>query len=155
MTPRTVLDFIGNLRKDSMRFREWRRPAPLTPCHSAARSPGHSLLKDDNHLTCLSGVEYQIVTPDFFHTVGIPLVKGRVFTEQDGKETMPVGVINEAMARLYWPNEDPIGKRLRVQAPIRMALWATIVGIVGDIKAWIVTRRPLSTDHISSTREEI
>jgi putative ABC transport system permease protein len=82
----------------------------------------------------LGRVEYQIVTPEFFRTVGIPLVKGRVFTEQDGKETMPVGVINEAMARLYWPNEDPIGKRLRVQAPISMAPWATVVGVVGDVK---------------------
>jgi putative ABC transport system permease protein len=82
----------------------------------------------------LGRVEYQIVTPDFFHTVGIPLVKGRVFTEQDGKEAIPVGIINEAMARLYWPNEDPIGKRLRVQAPISMAPWATIIGVVGDVK---------------------
>jgi putative ABC transport system permease protein len=82
----------------------------------------------------LGRVEYQIVTPDFFRTVGISLVKGRAFTEQDGKETTPVGIINKAMARLHWPNEDPIGKRLRVQGPIDLFPWATVIGVVGDVK---------------------
>jgi predicted permease len=82
----------------------------------------------------LGRVDYRVVTPDFFRAIGVPLKRGRIFTEQDGQEATPVGIINEAMARRYWPNEDPIGKRFRVQAPISVSPWATIVGVVGDVK---------------------
>ena len=82
----------------------------------------------------LGRVDYRVVTTDFFRTIGIPLKRGRIFTEQDGREAMPVGIINEAMARRYWPDEDPIGKRFRMQAPISVSPWTTIVGVVGDVK---------------------
>jgi len=82
----------------------------------------------------LGRVDYRVVTPDFFHAIGVPLKRGRFFTEQDGQEAMPVGIINEAMARRYWPNEDPIGKRFRMQAPITVSPWTAIVGVVGDVK---------------------
>jgi putative ABC transport system permease protein len=82
----------------------------------------------------LGRVDYRVVTPDFFRTIGVPLKRGRIFTEQDGQEATPVGIINEAMARRYWPDEDPIGKRFRMQAPINVMPWTTIVGIVGDVK---------------------
>ncbi len=82
----------------------------------------------------LGRVDYRIVTPDFFRAIGIPLKKGRIFTEQDGKEAMPVVIINEAMARQYWPDEDPIGKRFRVQAPISVSPWTTVIGVVGSVK---------------------
>ncbi|MBO0723389.1 MAG: ABC transporter permease, partial [Blastocatellia bacterium] len=82
----------------------------------------------------LGRVEYQVVTPDFFRAVGIPLKRGRLFSEQDDKESLPVGIINEEMARLYWPGEDPIGKRLRVQAPLNFAPWATVIGVVGNVR---------------------
>jgi len=82
----------------------------------------------------LGRVDYRVVTPDFFRAIDVPLKRGRIFTEQDGQEATPVGIINEAMARRYWPNEDPIGKRFRMQAPINVSPWATIVGVVGDVK---------------------
>src|SRR5262245_9836382 len=82
----------------------------------------------------LGRVDYRVVTPDFFRTIGVPLKRGRIFTEQDGQGSTPVGIINEAMARRYWPDEDPIGKRFRMQAPISVMPWMTIVGVVGDVK---------------------
>ncbi|MBO0858172.1 MAG: ABC transporter permease [Chloracidobacterium sp.] len=78
----------------------------------------------------LGRVDYRIVTPDFFRAIGVSLKRGRIFTEQDGQESAPVGIINESMARRYWPNEDPIGKRFRMQG----LPWTTIVGVVGDVK---------------------
>src|SRR5262249_53539618 len=78
--------------------------------------------------------DYWGVTPDFFRTIGVPFKRGRIFPEQDSQEATPVGVINEAMARRYWPDEDPIGKRFRMQAPISVSPWTTIVGVVGDVK---------------------
>jgi hypothetical protein len=51
-------------------------------------------------------------SPDYFRAVGIPLVRGRFFNERDKKDAPRVLLINEAMARLYWPTEDPVGKRI-------------------------------------------
>ena len=71
------------------------------------------------------------VTPGYFTALRIPLLKGRLFTDADRSGSQAVAIIDENMARQYWPNEDPLGKRLRrgSQAP-----WAVVVGIVGHIR---------------------
>jgi putative ABC transport system permease protein len=76
---------------------------------------------------------WQHVTPNFFRTLGIPIVAGRDFTERDKAEASGAAIINEAMARRYFPNEDPIGKRLSQGLPRPGNPWLTIVGIVKDI----------------------
>ena len=69
------------------------------------------------------------VTPQYFHTMCIPLLRGRDFTEQDGPDSTNI-IISDAMARRFWPDEDPIGKRFR---PGDRNPWMTIVGVVGDV----------------------
>ena len=69
---------------------------------------------------------YELATPEFFPTFGIKLVRGRLFTDADRKGTLPVAIVSEAVARYYWPGDDPIGKRLNGAEN-----W-TIVGVVGD-----------------------
>jgi predicted permease len=72
------------------------------------------------------------VTPDYFHLLQIPLLRGRLFTEFDNEEAPQVAVINEACARTYWPNDDPLGKRfksVRAGSP-----WITVVGVVADAR---------------------
>ena len=76
---------------------------------------------------------WQHVTPNFFRTMGIPIVAGRDFTERDTADTSGAAIINEAMARRYFPNEDPIGKRLTLGLPRPDNPWLTIVGVVKDI----------------------
>jgi putative ABC transport system permease protein len=76
---------------------------------------------------------WQHVTPNFFRTLGIPIVAGRDFTERDTADTSGAAIINEAMARRYFPNEDPIGKRLALGLPRPDNPWLTIVGVVKDI----------------------
>jgi putative ABC transport system permease protein len=76
---------------------------------------------------------WQHVTPNFFRTLGIPIVVGRDFTERDTADTSGAAIINEAMARRYFPNEDPIGKRLTLGLPRPDNPWLTIVGVVKDI----------------------
>jgi predicted permease len=78
----------------------------------------------------------RIVSPDFFKTIGIPLVAGRTFTEADAEDTQPVVVINKAMVR-YWDTIDPIGTRISFDNGQR---WSTVVGIVGDVKQFGLDR---------------
>ncbi len=78
---------------------------------------------------------YHMATPGYFSALGIPLVAGRFFTEADKKDAPSVIVINRAMANLYWPNEDAVGKRMTFEdAPKKDSDWMTIVGVVGDVK---------------------
>jgi putative ABC transport system permease protein len=71
------------------------------------------------------------VTPDYFHVLGVPLLRGRALTRFDGKDT-PVVIINETMAHRYWPGEEPIGKKISFKS-YGGDFTAEIVGIVGDL----------------------
>ena len=74
-------------------------------------------------------------TPDYFRTMGIPLLRGRAFEQSDAADNAPpVTLINETMARRFWPNEDPLGKRFRFDDPNFKSPWFSIVGIVGDVR---------------------
>jgi putative ABC transport system permease protein len=75
---------------------------------------------------------YNSITPEFFSTMKIPLLKGRFFTAQDHADSTPVAIINATTARRYWPNEDPIGKRFTFGSTGLDAQWLTIVGVVAD-----------------------
>jgi putative ABC transport system permease protein len=77
---------------------------------------------------------YRVCTPDYFHTMGIPLDKGRTFTEQDKAGAPEVAIVNETFARKHWPNQDPIGKRIRFYGPPERAGWRQIVGVIQDVK---------------------
>ena len=72
--------------------------------------------------------ELSWITPGFFQAMGIPLLKGRYFTDQDRLGAPPVVVIDENLARQYWPHQDPIGRHLTRGKRLG---WATIVGLVG------------------------
>jgi putative ABC transport system permease protein len=76
-------------------------------------------------------VNHQAVTPEYFRAMGIPLLAGRLLEHEDGEA--PVTVINQTMARGFWPGESPLGKRVQVGAPRPGAPWLTIAGIVGDV----------------------
>ena len=77
---------------------------------------------------------YRVCTPDYFGTMGIPIIKGRGFTEQDKAGAPPVVIVNETLARKHWPGENPIGKRIRFYGPPERAQWKEIVGVVEDVK---------------------
>jgi putative ABC transport system permease protein len=75
--------------------------------------------------------EFRAVSADYFHTLAIPVLQGRGFTEHDRAETPRVVVIDSSLARLYWPNEDPLGQHLRFR---RQGALYEIVGVVGAVK---------------------
>ncbi len=75
---------------------------------------------------------YQVVTPGYFRTMGIPLMAGRDFRPADVREAPLVVMVNQTFARQHWPGQDPIGRRIRIA---RGDLgWMTVIGVVGDIR---------------------
>ncbi len=87
--------------------------------------------EDDNQP--LAG--FQVASAGYFETLGIPVVRGRVFTESDDAEAPSVAVINEELAEHYWSDVDPIGRRITFDDPESGDVdWATIVGIVGNTR---------------------
>jgi putative ABC transport system permease protein len=78
--------------------------------------------------------DYVSVSPDYFHLMGIPLLSGRFFDRRDILSSPRVTVISKAMARLYFPNQDPLGKQLTFSFPPDSGAMRGIVGIVGDVR---------------------
>jgi putative ABC transport system permease protein len=77
----------------------------------------------------LPSVDFRTVTPEYFSALRIPVLRGRTFTSTDREDTEPVVVVSDSMARKFWPNEEPIGRRLKV----RNGPWLTVVGVSGDV----------------------
>lgn len=74
------------------------------------------------------------ISPDYFRAIGIPLRQGRFFSDQDRDKSAPVVIISEAMARRFFPGENPVGKRLTPSFHLEQGV-REIVGVVGDVKA--------------------
>ncbi|HZI49953.1 MAG TPA: FtsX-like permease family protein, partial [Pyrinomonadaceae bacterium] len=80
-----------------------------------------------------SMAQTRYISPDYFRAIGIPLRQGRFFSDQDRDNTVPVVIISEAMARRFWPGENPIGRRLTPTFHVEQGP-REIVGVVGDVK---------------------
>jgi predicted permease len=85
-------------------------------------------------------IDSPIVSPEYFHALGVPLLRGRLFSDQDVEHTPQVAIINQAAARTHWPNQDPLGKRVRLPVVTRgldtsaKPAWTTIVGVIADAR---------------------
>ena len=77
-------------------------------------------------------IDSRSVTPEYFTALGIPLLEGRGFTDADTADRLAVGIVDERLARMAWPNESPIGHRFRI--PFPGLPWVTIVGVAGHIR---------------------
>ncbi len=88
---------------------------------------------------------YRVCTPDYFQTMGISILKGRPFTDQDRAGSKPVIIVNETLARKYWPNGEAVGKRMRFYGPLDKAPWMEVVGIAQDVKHEL--NLPLTPDY--------
>jgi putative ABC transport system permease protein len=78
-------------------------------------------------------INHIVVTPNYFHTLEVPLLQGRDFTETDF-DTPHIVIVSETFAKKNWPNESPLGKRLRFGPPKNNEPWHTVVGVVADAK---------------------
>jgi len=87
----------------------------------------------------LINVDWAIVSADYFKTMRIPILKGRTFTRQEDSEGKPVLLIDESLARQFWPNEDAVGKHIKYDSPN----WHEIIGVVKEIKSYGSEAKPL------------
>jgi len=81
-------------------------------------------------------IDTLIVSPEYFHLLGMSLLRGRLFVDQDVEDTPSIAVVNQAAARTYWPNQDPVGKRVHLLGRFGPARpdWTTIVGVIADAR---------------------
>ena len=99
----------------------------------------------------VANANFRVITPDYFKVTGTRLLSGRYFEEQDDADHPNVAIINKTMARLFWPKESPVGKRIRLGALSGQTVapgpdtspWVTIVGVVDDAKQIVVIDAPI------------
>jgi putative ABC transport system permease protein len=82
----------------------------------------------------LHSAHFESISSNYFRLMNIPLLRGREFTDQDAADSTPAAVISENLARRYWPGENPLGKKLKRGLEDSKNPWATVVGVVGEIK---------------------
>ena len=92
------------------------------------------------------------VSSDYFETMSIPLLSGRVFDERDRAGSVPVAVVSDLAARTYWRGEDPIGKRVCVEWENGRPLWREIVGIVGSTRHFGLEARQKAEIYVPHTQ---
>ena len=118
--------------------------AAVSSLSRSAEPPRQGIVLENRQPSETPRANFQGVTPGYFRAMGIPLVKGRPFTERDVFEAPSVAIINETTARRYFPDEDPVGKRLAMEGripgqpagpnPRASSPWTEIVGVVADTR---------------------
>src|ERR1017187_10914352 len=86
-----------------------------------------------------------IISGDYFRAMRIPLLKGRSFTPRDKQDSAPVVIVSDSLARHFFPNQDPLGRRIKQSGPDNQAPFMEGVGVVGDVK---YTGLQNDTDHL-------
>jgi len=120
---------------------------PTKSTHSSSFSiEGHPPMEPSNEA---SSVQNHMATPDYFRAMGIPLVAGRAFSEADNSSAPAVAMINQMFARRFFPNENPIGQRLRFDSKKTPNPWITIVGVVGDVRGFGLEKQPSSEIYLA------
>ncbi len=96
--------------------------------------------------------EFRYVSPNYFRTLNVPIISGRGFTSADAANAEPVILINQAMARKFWPNEDPLGQHIWFGKPMGQAAMEPaprrIVGVVGDVRDMSLAEVPIETMYM-------
>jgi predicted permease len=130
-----------------------RRISALPGVEQAAIGSGSSVPMDASHIQSpfvIEGRQFNLervpiaeianITPGYFGVLKTPLLSGRFFADSDDTKGQPVALIDETLARRYWPNSDAVGQRLRLGVPrvqdsAAQTRWLTVIGVVGNIKS--------------------
>ena len=98
----------------------------------------------DSSATARIPFSEDVISEGFFQTLRVPLRKGRFFNAQDNQAAVRVTIINETMARRFWPGEDALGKRFKLGPAQSTNPWLTVVGVVGDMRRQSLERQPIA-----------
>lgn len=96
-------------------------------------------------------IEKSVVTPNYFRTMGIAVMRGRGFGSQDTETAPKAVVINEELARLYWPNQDPLGKRIDLEWG-KEGDWQQIVGVIANLRYGALDKAVVPAAYVASTQ---
>jgi predicted permease len=94
-----------------------------------------------------------VVTPEYFHLLSMTLLRGRIFGESDDDKSPAVAVINEAFAHKYWPNENPIGKRLKLNPT--SAAWTSVAGVIADARTESLAESAVPQIYLSAYQRRV
>ena len=124
--------------------------AEIVPLSQDDMDMGYFVIKENPALPAEEhlSADYRDVTPNYFATMGIPLVEGRTFSAQDNSDRPRVVIIDESLVRRFFPNEDPIGKHLQVPNAAQGA--REIVGVVGGVRDTGLDQQPRPTIYFPS-----
>jgi predicted permease len=98
----------------------------------------------DSSATARIPLRGDVISEGLFETLRVPLRKGRFFNAQDNQAAVPVTIINETMARRFWPGEEALGKRFKRGPAQSTNPWLTVVGVVGDMRRQSLERQPIA-----------
>jgi predicted permease len=166
-------DIYGTAAQEAVFARELLRRSRLLPGVKEAAlgaEPSVPLRHDGNRSALIvegretqskqpPSVERSQVTPEYFHLLEIPVLRGRPFNDGDNENAPKVAVINQAMAETYWPGQDPLGKRLKL-GPGRAGVgqnaiknWITIVGVIADARTESLANASVPLIYLSLYQE--
>jgi putative ABC transport system permease protein len=103
--------------------------------------------------TIFKPLSIDVVTPEVFSVMKIPLLKGRLFDSRDRADSMPVAIINASTANRYWPDRDPIGQRFTYGRGGSDASWLTIVGVVADTRRAGIDRPVFTESYLPLSQQ--
>jgi putative ABC transport system permease protein len=113
---------------------------------------GHFNLENRPQDSGKADAVYRIVSPSYLTTMHIPLLRGRNLNDGDTQNSRPVVLISAEMARVYWPGEDPVGRRIWFDSFAPKEQWLTVVGIVGDVHESTLTNPAEPTAYVTHTQ---
>jgi putative ABC transport system permease protein len=131
-TPQQRLSFADRLLEELRKQPGMQEAALTSSLPFATGNPSFALFLFGDEKPRGGGPNFRSISPDYFRVMGIPLLKGREFSGADHERAPMVTVINETMAKRYWPNADPIGQRIKETS--NGAVWREIVGVIGSVR---------------------
>ncbi len=97
-------------------------------------------------------VSFETASPDYFRVLGVPVLRGRSFADSDTEKSQPVVIVNERLARHFWPGQNPLGHRVK---PGNAPMWFTVVGVVGDVREFGLDRAPVDLMYVPLNQNPI
>lgn len=126
-------------------------PALADSRSSTVQIEGQPLASSERPLTA----EIRVISEDYFRTIAMPIRRGRAFMPDDRAGSLPVAIISEAAARRFWPGQDALGHRAKLESKELQTPWFTVIGIVGDVRYFVLDSEVRPTIYIPYAQQPI